>query len=85
MRINLDSLNSIRGWDNLRALIQTLFDLYGWHIQINTISTEILRDAQRHPERYKDLIVRVAGYSAIFVALDPVLQADIIARLEYKI
>lgn len=85
MRINLDSLNSIRGWNNLRALIQTLFDLYGWHIQINTISTEILRDAQRHPERYKDLIVRVAGYSAIFVALDPVLQADIIARLEYKI
>jgi formate C-acetyltransferase len=49
-----------------------------------TVSTEVLRDAMAHPENYKDLIVRVAGYSALFVALDPALQRDIIARMEMR-
>lgn len=85
MRIHPSSLSSPDGWEKMEALIETLFELDGWHLQINTISTEILREAQKHPENYKDLIVRVAGYSALFVALDPALQEDIIARLEHEI
>lgn len=85
LRIIPASLQSKMGRNKLMALIQTFFDLEGWHIQINTVSTEVLRDAQLHPDRHKDLIVRVAGYSAIFVSLDPALQEDIIARLEHEI
>ena len=59
-------------------------DMKGWHVQFNTVSTDVLRDAILHPENYKDLIVRVAGYSALFVALDPVLQRDIIERMEHE-
>ena len=54
--------------------------LKGWHVQFNMISTETLLDAQQHPENYRDLIVRVAGYSALFVTLDKATQDDIIAR-----
>ena len=69
----------------MAALIRSLFGLYGWHVQINTVSTEVLRDAQKHPENYRDLVVRVAGYSALFTELDPVLQEDIISRMEHDI
>ena len=44
-----------------------------------------MRDAQRHPEEYKDLVVRVAGYSALFSALDRITQDDIISRMEYEL
>ena len=54
--------------------------LKGWHVQFNMISTETLFDAQEHPENYRDLIVRVAGYSALFVTLDKATQDDIISR-----
>jgi len=53
-----------------------------WHIQFNCQSADDLRDAQAHPERHRDLIVRVAGYSAYFVDLTPGLQRDIIRRTE---
>ena len=66
-------------------MLKTFFEMDGWHVQFNTISTEILRDAILHPENYADLIVRVAGYSALFVALDPSLQRDILSRMEYEI
>jgi pyruvate formate-lyase/glycerol dehydratase family glycyl radical enzyme len=80
--------STIRGEDGLRrlvALIRTHFRLYGWHVQFNTIDTEILRDAQKNPENYKDLTVRVAGYSALFVALDKDVQNDIIDRMAYRL
>jgi formate C-acetyltransferase len=66
-------------------LIQTFFDLYGWHIQFNVVSTKILKEAQKNPDKYRDLVVRVAGYSALFVTLDPKVQSDIISRMEYEI
>ena len=53
------------------------------HIQFNIVSLETLKEAQRHPERHMDLMVRVAGYSALFVSLDPSVQEDIIARTEH--
>jgi formate C-acetyltransferase len=55
----------------------------GWHVQFNIISTDVLKKAQENPEEYRDLVVRVAGYSALFTALDPIQQQDIISRSEY--
>ena len=54
----------------------------GLHIQYNLLDAETLRKAKEHPEQYKDLIVRVAGYSAYFVLLAPEVQDEIIARTE---
>ena len=85
MRLNQSSLASDTAIRKLAALLRGFFDLKGWHVQFNTISTEILKDAIVHPQKYPDLIVRVAGYSALFVALDPALQRDIIARMEHAI
>ena len=62
-------------------LIRTFFNrLHGYHVQFNVVSTETLRDAQLHPEKHRDLIVRVAGYSAFFNVLSRQTQDDIIAR-----
>jgi formate C-acetyltransferase len=66
-------------------MLRAFIDLKGWQVQFNTISTKDLRDAMKNPQNYADLIVRVAGYSALFVSLDPALQRDIIARLEHEI
>ena len=52
----------------------------GYHIQFNVLDTNILRDAQKHPENYRDLVVRVAGFSAFFTKLHPGVQNEIIAR-----
>ena len=56
----------------------------GYLVQFNIVSIDMLRDAQRYPEKYKDLLVRVATYSAYFVQLGPELQNDIIARMEFQ-
>ena len=80
--------STIRGEEGLHrlvALISGHFRLYGWHIQFNTVDTQTLRDAQKNPENYRDLTVRVAGYSALFVALDQDVQNDIIDRMAYKL
>jgi formate C-acetyltransferase len=55
----------------------------GHHIQFNVVDAETLREAQKHPENYRDLIVRVAGYSDYFVDLTPELQEEIIRRTEH--
>jgi formate C-acetyltransferase len=70
------------GMDKLAQLIRTFFKLDGHHIQFNVISSDMLRDAQKHPERYRNLIVRVAGYSDYFVDLGVDLQNEIIKRTE---
>jgi len=67
----------------LEMLIATFFNrLYGYHVQYNIVSKETLIDAQLHPEKHKDLIVRVAGYSAFFNVLSKATQDDIIGRTE---
>lgn len=83
LRLTPNSLATDEGIRKLSAMLRGFVDMKGWHVQFNTVSTEILRDAMVHPEDYKDLIVRVAGYSALFVALDPCLQRDIIERMEH--
>jgi formate C-acetyltransferase len=64
----------------LTALIRTFASIGGATIQLNCVSTAQLRDAQRDPERHRDLQVRVCGLSAYFVALDRAVQDEIIAR-----
>lgn len=70
------------GLRNLSALVRGYFEQKGMHVQFNVISREILQDAQKNPEKYKNLVVRVAGYSAHFVSLDKTIQEDIISRTE---
>jgi formate C-acetyltransferase len=67
------------------SLIRSYFKMDGHHIQFNVVDAETLREAQKHPENYKDLIVRVAGYSDYFVDLTPELQEEIIKRTEQMI
>ncbi len=67
-------------------LLRTFFDeLKGWHVQYNVVDRQTLLDAQREPEKHRDLIVRVAGYSAFFTSLAPETQNDIISRTEQVI
>jgi len=68
----------------LTALIRSYFSLDGHHIQFNVVNAETLRDAQKHPELYRDLIVRVAGYSDYFNDLGEDLQEEIINRTEQE-
>ena len=70
------------GLDKLAMLIRSYFKLDGHHIQFNVVNKETLLGAQKNPQRYKDLIVRVAGYSDYFVDLGEDLQNEIIARTE---
>ena len=65
--------------------IRTFIDMKGWHIQFNIISAETLKAAQQSPEKYRDVIVRVAGYCAQFVTLDATTQNDIISRTEQNL
>lgn len=85
LRLNPETVATKRGQANLGSLIQTLFSLGAFHVQFNCISSDTLRDAQAHPENYKDLLVRVAGYSAQFVNLSKSMQDAIIARTEHVI
>jgi formate C-acetyltransferase len=66
------------------SFIRAYQQLGGFHVQFNVISSDVLKDAKKHPERYPSLLVRVAGYSAYFVELDPRVQDDIIERTEWE-
>jgi len=67
----------------LLALIKAYFDMGGKHVQFNTVDRKTLLDAQAHPELHRNLIVRVAGYSAYFIELSRGMQDKIIARTEH--
>ncbi len=74
------------GKQKLISIIRTFFeDLKGWHVQYNIVSKETLLAAKKNPEKYRDLIVRIAGYSAFFTTLSPDTQDDIIARTEHSL
>ncbi len=75
-------LENEQGIEKLLHLIRSYFKMDGHHIQFNVVTAKTLRKAQAHPERYRDLIVRVAGYSDYFVDLGPELQNEIIRRTE---
>lgn len=76
-------LAGAEGIRNLAALIRAYFSMNGHHIQFNVVTAETLKKAQKNPEKYRDLIVRVAGYSDYFVDLGKDLQDEIIRRTEH--
>ena len=82
MKFHPSALAGVSGLEDFVALVQTYFDRKGSHMQFNVVSRETLRDAQKHPEKYQGLVVRVAGYSALFTSLSRSLQEDIINRTE---
>jgi len=83
VRLSQNSLDTEEGIKRAAALIRVLFEKGGIHIQFNVISNDILKDAQKNPENYQDLMVRVSGYSAFFTPLDPKVQNDLIERVEF--
>ncbi len=76
-------LETEEGIENIMHLIRSYFKLDGHHIQFNVVSADTLRKAKKNPENYRDLIVRVAGYSDYFVDLTEELQDEIIDRTEH--
>ena len=80
MKFPPSALADAQGIRNLLSLVKTYFDLGGYHVQFNCLNNETLIDAQAHPENYKDLVVRVAGFSALFTRLDKGIQDEIIRR-----
>ncbi len=82
MKFHPTALEGMSGLESFVALVRGYFDQKGSHMQFNVVSRETLRDAQAHPEKYKSLVVRVAGYSALFTTLSRSLQDDIINRTE---
>jgi formate C-acetyltransferase len=80
--------SALRGEGQLRkfvALLRSFVDLKGMQVQFNILSAEVLREAQLHPEQYRNLVVKVAGYSALFSMLDKELQDQIIARTTHAL
>lgn len=82
MKFHPTALAGQGGLESFVALVRGYFDQKGSHMQFNVVSRETLLDAQKHPEQYKSLVVRVAGYSALFTTLSKALQDDIINRTE---
>ena len=82
VKLNPTTVETPEGLKKMAQLIRTYMDLNGEHIQFNVITADVLRDAQEHPEEYKNLVVRVAGYSAFYNELAKEIQDSIIARTE---
>ena len=82
MKFHPSALAGRAGLQSFVSLIRTYFERKGMHVQFNVVSRETLLEAQRNPEKYKNLVVRVAGYSALFTTLSRSLQDDIINRTE---
>jgi formate C-acetyltransferase len=84
IRINPSLMETDKGVDQLASIVEAYLELGGRELQINPLSTETLRDAQAHPEKYPDLSVKVTGYSARFIEIARSLQEDIIARTVFN-
>ncbi|ELY3802092.1 formate C-acetyltransferase/glycerol dehydratase family glycyl radical enzyme [Cronobacter sakazakii] len=85
-KLNPSTLDNLRDRQKLMQMLRTFFEVHkGWHVQYNIVSRETLLDAKAQPDKYRDLVVRVAGYSAFFTALSPDAQDDIIARTEHTL
>ncbi len=82
LKIHPSALNGQDGIDKLRDMTYAYFENGGMEVQYNVVSVDVLRAAQKEPEDYKDLIVRIAGYSAYFVELSTDCQNDLISRTE---
>jgi formate C-acetyltransferase len=83
MKLTPSAVAGRDGIPKLMSVIRTACDLKMWHLQFNIINSQTLIEAQKNPEKYRNLLVRVAGYSAYFVDLTPQLQNEIIKRTEH--
>lgn len=84
LKLNPQVVAGEKGTQDLMNLIRAFVDLKLWHVQFGVYNKEVLLKAREHPDDYKNLIVRVAGYSAYFVELSPGMQGEIIARTEHE-
>jgi formate C-acetyltransferase/4-hydroxyphenylacetate decarboxylase large subunit len=83
LKFHPSALRGENGSNNLLALIKTYFENPGFHVQFNVVDSNMLRDAQKNPENYRGLVVRVAGFSAYWVEMSKALQDQVICRKEY--
>jgi pyruvate formate-lyase/glycerol dehydratase family glycyl radical enzyme len=84
MKFTPDFFNTISRREKFLGMVDAYFKMGGLHVQFNVVSREILEDAKVNPLQHRDLIVRVAGYSAYFIELDPFVQDEVIARTEFS-
>ncbi len=84
IKLNPSIFKSAEGMRKFLSLVKTYSDLGGYHIQFNVIDKKTLLEAKKHPEKHRDLLIRVAGFSAYFVDLSPTVQDEIIARTEHN-
>ncbi len=84
MRFSPKALEDEAGMRKFVSMLRVYLETGGFFVQFNIVDTDTLRKAQREPEKYKDLLVRVATYSAYFVELSPDLQEDVIRRMEFQ-
>ena len=82
MRLSKGALDTDENKEKVIAMIKVLFENYGQQIQFNVVDNKVFKKAMEHPDEYKDLMVRVSGYSALFTTLSKSLQDDIIRRTE---
>ena len=85
LRLSPSTVTSEKSVDKMQSLIKSFFLMDGWHVQFNIVSSKTLLDAKAHPDKYKGLVVRVAGYSALFNDLEEATKDDIIARTEHDL
>ena len=83
LKFHPSALSGERGSRNLLAFIKTYFEKPGFQLQFNVVDSRMLRDAQARPEAYRDLVVRVAGFSAYWVEMSKALQDQVIWRTEH--
>ncbi|MFC1819874.1 glycine radical domain-containing protein [Thermodesulfobacteriota bacterium] len=84
MKFHPSAVKSTEDMRKLSSLIKTYFSMGGKHMQFNVVGKETLQEAQARPDIHKNLVVRVAGYSAYFVQLGKTIQEEIIERMEYE-
>jgi pyruvate-formate lyase len=85
MKFHPSALQSDEDLQKLSAMIKTYLKHGGKHVQFNVVSREMLQKAQEDPQQYRDLVVRVAGYSAYFTQLNRPMQDEVIARTELSL
>lgn len=85
LKFHPSAIKGENGSYNLLALLKTYFSKNTFHVQFNIVDSNMLRDAQKHPDRYRDLVVRVAGFSAYWVEMSKALQDQVIWRTEHEL
>ena len=85
MKFDPNSVKTSQDIQKLAMLMKTYFSNGGMEMQINIVDSKTMRKAQEHPEEYRDLVVRIAGFSAYFVELAPDGQRDLISRTELSL